>query len=81
MTPINRIPIINSDKGVTLVDTVRSEMPTPPLMLSDQLDELTTHDDSEAGLTVTLDWAMQLRTEFGIDWSTAISVAMTLYYG
>lgn len=80
MQPINRIPL--EAESPTLHAIVQGELRNRAVIsLSEQLESLFTHDDSEKGLECTLDWAMQIRSELGIDWSSAIDAAMTLFYG
>lgn len=80
MTPIHRIPVLND--GVSLADAVRGELDNrDALSLADALRDAVSHDESENGLSVMLDWAMQVRMEFGISWSESIDYAMIAYYG
>ena len=80
MTPINRIPM-EADSG-TLNAIVRGELDNRDInSLTDMITEFNTHDQSENGLSITLDWAMQIRQELGYSWSECIDAAMILYYG
>lgn len=78
MNPINRIPQ-NSEH--TLIESVEMEMPHTPLKIADAMRDAITHDQSDDHLGCMLDWAMQIRAEFGFDWASCIGVAMTLYFG
>jgi hypothetical protein len=80
MTPINRIPM-EADSG-TLNAIVRGELDNRDInSLTDMITEFNHHDQSENGLSCTLDWAMQIRQELGYSWSECIDAAMILYYG
>lgn len=46
-----------------------------------QLAELIEHSQSDQHLTCALDWAMQIRSELGIDWGSSIRAASVLYFG
>lgn len=35
----------------------------------------------EQALTCLLDWAMQIRSELGIDWASSLNAASVLYFG
>ena len=75
-TPITRIPL----GDVPLHTQVLNEKGGAHA-LDDQLMHLATHDDNAGRLTTTLDWAMQIRNEFGLPWAECINIAMIFYYG
>lgn len=80
MTPINRIPQMDSE--TSLAQIVSAELRNRSVIpLAQQLEAAFCHDQSEDGLSCMLDWAMQIRSEFGISWSESIDAAMTLFYG
>ena len=81
MTPIHKIPF---------------EVDTPPLhalvhgeidgratrSVAELMTELVEHSGSNSEhIGITLDWAMQIRTEMGISWAECIDAAMILYFG
>jgi hypothetical protein len=78
MTPIHRIPM--EGDSPSLAKMVEDETPGTYTAIS-QLTELIVHSQSDDHLTCALDWAMQIRSELGIDWGTAIRAAAVLYFG
>lgn len=77
ITPINRIPLENMTEG----ELMNSEPTDQPYSPEDGLVALLDHDDNPVSLSITLDWAMQLRDRTGRDWGECIRVAMIAYYG
>lgn len=80
MTPINRIP----KEGNSLEFIVAAERDSgihSVIPLPEQLEALFTHSGDENALSITLDWAMEIRNSQGISWSESIDIAMTLYFG
>lgn len=75
-TPIYRIP---RDPEVSLQEIINAE--APHLNIENSMTALHDHCDDENSLSITLDWAAQLRDETGCDWGTAIDTAMTMYFG
>ena len=82
MRPIIRIPMeIDSPP---LHQTVHGELNSlggkPDVGSS--LSELIQHSDGDSdSINSVLDWAMQIRSEMGIDWGSAVEAAMILYFG
>lgn len=80
MTPINRIPQLDSELPLNAL--IAGEMKNDNPEIGDMLRELADHArGNQEHLSCTMDWAMQIRDELGIDWGNAIEVAMTLYFG
>lgn len=80
MTPINRIPQMDSNlQFMIAAEMDRTDYHAIPL--AEQLEALHSHDEKEDSLSCTLDWAMQIRMEFGLSWSECIDLAMTFFYG
>ena len=82
MRPINRIPMeIDSPPLHTIVhgelkNTFRAASLSAELQF--QIDH--TDEDSEH-FECMMDWAMQIRSELGIDWQSAIRAASILFFG
>lgn len=78
ITPIHRIPQL--DAGVSLVKQVETELVNcNDWTLSDSvIDTLVGH---QPGDEIVLDYAMQLRSEFGLPWAQSIRIAGIFYYG
>ncbi len=49
--------------------------------IGDTLCELLEHESSESHLSITLDWAYELRRDQNLDWGDAIRAAMIAYFG
>lgn len=81
MTPIHRIP--KGDSEQTLAMTVYGELGAKgmPVSLAEILEAMHSHTLDENHLSITLDWAMEIRNSLGISWSESIDAAMTLYFG
>ena len=80
MTPINRIPL--EADSPALHEIVMGELRNRSVIsLEEQVEALITHSADDIHISCTLDWAMQIRAELGIDWSSAIDAAMVLYFG
>lgn len=84
MKPIHRIPQLDSEG--TLAQTVSGELKTMPprpdfSITSELIAGIHYNGDNEEHLECWLDWAMQIRSELGIDWGTALKIASILYYG
>jgi serine/threonine protein phosphatase PrpC len=78
MTPIHRIPV----DGNSVAALVSAEIHDNVIAdFATQMRDTLTHNDSNDANTVMMDWAMQIRSELGIDWATCIYVASVLYYG
>ena len=77
MRPINRIPL----NGNSLSAIVEMESGNGEPDADEAMRELTSHSQNPDHLECTMDWAMQIRSELGLDWGTAIDIAMTLYFG
>lgn len=77
MTPINRIPLA----GMTEQGMIDSETASVEWEIGDALAALIDHTGDQNALSITLDWAMQLRERAGCDWGTAIRVGMIAYFG
>jgi len=82
ITPIHRIPQLD---GPMLVDSVMHELEhmMPDITIGEVLLDIVEPDssDPEQHAAIVLDWAMQLRAEFALDWARALHVASVLYYG
>lgn len=78
-TPINRIPLDEYTEMQLINSETRKE--TSFLSPGDALTVLIDHTGDQTHISLTLDWAMQLRERTGQDWGTCIEVAMTLYFG
>jgi hypothetical protein len=78
ITPIHRIPL-DEYTEMQLINSETRE--TPFSEPGDALTVLIDHTGDQNHISLTLDWAMQLREKTGQDWGTCIEVAMTLYFG
>lgn len=79
ITPIHRIPQIND--GHSLIETILAEMTESPSDTHESLIGLSDHCSEESHLECTMDWAMQIRAEYGIPWGECIRIASILYFG
>ena len=80
MTPIHRIP--RMDSALPLSAVIAAELENRPnLTLHEILGEMLLHDSDENSFGILMDWAMQIRSEFGISWAECIDAASILYYG
>ena len=80
MTPIRRIP--QMDSALPLSAIVSAELQNRPnLTLHEILGEMLLHDSDSDSFGCMMDWAMQIRQEFGISWAECIDAASILYYG
>lgn len=82
ITPIHRIPQL--DAGVSLVKQVEVELGNcAGWILSDSIMDIFTPDDDAdvRGQDIVLDYAMQLRSEFGLPWAQSIRIATVFYFG
>lgn len=81
ITPIHRIPQLGS--GVSFAKSVEAELVhVQEWTLSEAVIDLimpdeTTHSDEE----IVFDYAMQLRSEFGLPWAQSIRIASIFYFG
>jgi hypothetical protein len=90
MRPIHRIPQLDNE-GKTLASIVQGELGGMPPMAHPAISaELLAAlhysgpgnpEKQEEFLECFLDWAMQIRSELGIDWGMALKAASILYYG
>jgi hypothetical protein len=76
MTPIHRIPREDSPSLVRIIDV---EGPHPEA--GDALAQLIDHTGDQQAISITLDWAAQLRDDTGRAWGECISTAMTMFFG
>lgn len=84
ITPIHRIPQL--DAGVSLVKQVETELVNcTDWSLADSVMDLVTPDTdsrtAEDDQEIVLDYAMQLRSEFGLPWAQSIRIASIFYFG
>lgn len=82
ITPIHRIPQL--DAGVSLVKQVETELINcNDWSLSDSVFDIFTPDDDVAAgdNELVLDYAMQLRSEFGLPWAQCIRIGAIFCYG
>lgn len=79
MTPIHKIPM--GDTTRTLTQLIDDESSTSTRDAHEMLIVLSDHDSKDESLSITLDWAMQLRAETGRSWGECIDTAMILFYG
>lgn len=83
MRPINRIPLeIDSPPLHTIVHGELNSLGSGNSDAANSIGELLSHSggDSES-INACMDWAMQIRSEMGIDWGSAVEAAMVLYFG
>lgn len=78
-TPIHRIPLEDMTEG----QMINAEVGAGQVFgsIAEELTALIDHTDAEDALSITLDWAMQIREKTGHDWGTCIAVASTAYFG
>ncbi len=78
-TPIYRIPLEDMTEG----QMINAEVDAGQTFgsIESEITQLIDHSDDENALSVTLDWAMQIRNRTGQDWGTCIRVASTAYFG
>jgi hypothetical protein len=83
MRPIARIPLeIDSPPLHTIVHGELKSLGAGESNPSNSMGELLSHcDGNDEHLQLCMDWAMQIRSEMGIDWGSAIEAAMVLYFG
>lgn len=85
ITPIHRIPQL--DAQTSLVKQVEAELThCTEWLLTDAIMDIFTPDDTERGANnsandIVLDYAMQLRAEFGLPWAQSIRIATIFYFG
>jgi len=79
MRPINRIPL--EADAPPLHAIVKGELGTDTPSALNELVALIHYSKDDDSINTTLDWAMQIRDELGIDWASAIRVAGIMYYG
>lgn len=78
--PISRIPVESDTSLETMIDAeLHQNRPIP--YIGDFLSELLETESDDAHLSFFLDWAMQLRSEEGLDWNEALEIAATFYFG
>lgn len=81
ITPIHRIPQL--DAGTSLVKQVETELAhcadwtVPEVMIDLVMPDAAKQDELE----IVLDYAMQLRAEFGLPWAQSMRIASIFYYG
>ena len=82
MTPINRIPL-DATLMPSLEALVQRELEgRDTRALGDLMIELADHAaGNETHISITLDWAMEIRDRMGISWAECIDAAMILYFG
>lgn len=80
MTPIHRIPQMDSDMPLSAVLALELNSRSR-ISAHEQIESMISHSSDENHLSITMDWAMQIRSEFGISWSESIDLAMLLYFG
>lgn len=79
MTPINRIPKIDSDLRESIAAEMERGIGNRPTQ--SYLAELAGVSGNSEHADIALDWAMEIRNTFGISWAECIDLAMTLYFG
>lgn len=80
MIPIHRIPKLDSESSFEQVLSAELQN-RRKISLWEQLEGMHSHTKNEDALSITLDWAMEIRNTQGISWSESIDIAMTLYFG
>lgn len=80
MTTIHRIPKLDSD-DITMARVINTELDNWQSPLDAILRDMGLEDNTEEHLSVCLDWAMEIRMEFGISWAECLHVAQVLYFG
>lgn len=82
MRPISRIPLeIDSPPLHTIVHGELQSLGIGNSEVGNSMGELLSHCEDSESLNDCMDWAMQIRSELGIDWGSAIEAAMILYFG
>jgi hypothetical protein len=79
MTPIHRIP--KEGNSLEFIVAAERDMGLGNPEVGDILAELIDHSGNQESLSITLDWAMEIRNSQGISWGESISLAMTLFFG
>lgn len=79
MTPIHRLP---RDSEVSLVESIADEkIENTPIRIALSMLILRDEGEDSTHLSITLDWAAQIRDETGFDWGTCIRYAQIAYFG
>lgn len=78
-TPIHRIPLEDMTEG----QMINAEVGAGAVFGSifEEMSDLVAHSQDEKALSITMDWAAQIRDRTGCAWGTAIAVASTAYFG